>query len=408
VTSLLDVRALTVELPTPTGGVRPVNDVSLHIDAGESLGLVGESGSGKTMLALALMGLLPVGARVSGEACLRREMAIAAGGASPAPTGASSGKNLTALSEREWRSVRGGEIAMVFQEPMTSLNPVMRVGKQIEEAIRAHESGVVAGDEARELRKSYRRGGGAFSNETVGPRFTAVDGVSLEVQRGETFAVVGESGCGKTTLARMLLRLIEPDSGELRFEGRDLLGLSGGEIRAERRQMQMVFQDPFASLDPRMRVGEIVGEPLEIHHSELTKTQKQERTAAMLQRVGLGADAVKRYPHEFSGGQRQRIGIARALILRPKLVVADEPVSALDVSVGAQVLLLLQELQREFGLTYIFISHSLPVVAQVATRIAVMRAGKFVEVGSAEQVLHQPSHAYTRELLGAVPALPGR
>jgi len=247
-----------------------------------------------------------------------------------------------------------------------------------------------------------------FSNEAGGPRFTAVDGVGLAVQRGETFAVVGESGCGKTTLARMLLRLIEPDSGALRFEGNDLLTLKGGALRAARRQMQMVFQDPFASLDPRMRVGEIVGEPLAIHHRELSKTEKQDRTAAMLQRVGLAADALKRYPHEFSGGQRQRIGIARALILRPKLVVADEAVSALDVSVGAQVLLLLQELQSEFGLTYIFISHSLPVVAQVATRIAVMRAGKFVESGLAEQVLHQPVHAYTRELLAAVPALPGR
>jgi peptide/nickel transport system ATP-binding protein len=259
-----------------------------------------------------------------------------------------------------------------------------------------------------ELKKSYRRGGSVFSRDGDGPRFTAVDGVSLEVQRGETFAVVGESGCGKTTLARMLLRLIEPDSGELRFEGRDLLALRGAKLRGERRQMQMVFQDPFASLDPRMRVGEIVGEPLVIHHPELSKTEKQELTATMLERVGLAADALKRYPHEFSGGQRQRIGIARALILRPKLVVADEPVSALDVSVGAQVLLLLQELQSEFGLTYIFISHSLPVVAQVATRITVMRAGKFVEVGLAEQVLHQPAHAYTRELLAAVPSLPSR
>jgi len=262
--------------------------------------------------------------------------------------------------------------------------------------------------EARELRKSYRRGGGVFSGDAGGPQFTAVDGVSLEVRRGETFAVVGESGCGKTTLARMLVRLIEPDSGELRFEGRDLLASRGAELRGERRQMQMIFQDPFASLDPRMRVGEIVGEPLAIHQPELSKTQKQERAAAMLERVGLAADALKRYPHEFSGGQRQRIGIARALILRPKLVVADEPVSALDVSVGAQVLLLLEELQSELGLTYLFISHSLPVVAQVATRIAVMRAGRFVELGAAEQVLQEPAHAYTRELLAAVPALPGR
>jgi peptide/nickel transport system ATP-binding protein len=262
--------------------------------------------------------------------------------------------------------------------------------------------------EARELKKSYRRGGGAFSSEAEGSRFTAVDGVSLEVHHGETFAVVGESGCGKTTLARMLVRLIEPDSGALRFAGKELLALRGAELRSERRQMQMIFQDPFASLDPRMRVGEIVGEPLAIHHPELSRTEKQERTAAMLERVGLAPDALRRYPHEFSGGQRQRIGIARALLLRPKLVVADEPVSALDVSVGAQVLLLLQELQSEFGLTYIFISHSLPVVAQVATRIAVMRAGKFVEVGLAGQVLHQPAHAYTRELLAAVPPLPTR
>jgi ABC-type glutathione transport system ATPase component len=258
----------------------------------------------------------------------------------------------------------------------------------------------------RELRKTYRRGGGVFSQESEGARFTAVAGVSFEVARGETFAVVGESGCGKTTLARMLLRLIEPDGGEIQFEGRDLLALRGAELRAARRQMQMVFQDPYASLNPRMRVGEIVSEPLAIHEPALNGNQRLDRTAAILRRVGLTEEAMQRYPHEFSGGQRQRIGIARALILQPKLIVADEPVSALDVSVGAQVLLLLQELQREFALTYVFISHSLPVVAQVATRIAVMRAGQFVEVGLAEQVLNQPQNAYTRELLSAVPELP--
>ncbi len=259
--------------------------------------------------------------------------------------------------------------------------------------------------EARDLRKSYRRGGGVFLSQAEGPRFTVVDSVSLRVAQGETFAVVGESGCGKTTLARLLLRLIAPDSGEIRFVEQDLLALSGAQLRAARRQMQMVFQDPFASLDPRMRVGEIVAEPLAIHDRRLSKAERSERVAAMLERVGLSKDALQRYPHEFSGGQRQRIGIARALILQPKLVVADEPVSSLDVSVGAQVLLLLQDLQREFGLTYIFISHSLPVVAQLATRIAVMRAGKFVEVGTAEQVLRQPGHPYTRELLAAVPEL---
>ncbi len=259
--------------------------------------------------------------------------------------------------------------------------------------------------EARELRKSYRRGGGVFLSQAEGPRFTVVDSVSLRVAQGETFAVVGESGCGKTTLARLLLRLIAPDSGEIRFVEQDLLALSGAQLRAARRQMQMVFQDPFASLDPRMRVGEIVAEPLAIHDRRLSKAERSERVAAMLERVGLSKDALQRYPHEFSGGQRQRIGIARALIPQPKLVVADEPVSSLDVSVGAQVLLLLQDLQREFELTYIFISHSLPVVAQLATRIAVMRAGKFVEVGTAEQVLRQPGHPYTRELLAAVPEL---
>jgi oligopeptide transport system ATP-binding protein len=259
----------------------------------------------------------------------------------------------------------------------------------------------------RGLRKTYRRGGGVFSQDSDGVRFTAVDGVSFSVAPGETFAIVGESGCGKTTLARMLLRLIEPDAGGIRFEGRDLLTLRGEGLRAQRRQMQMIFQDPFASLNPRMRVSDIVAEPLAIHEPRLSAAQRLERTTAMLRRVGLSEDALRRYPHEFSGGQRQRIGIARALILQPKLIVADEPVSALDVSVGAQVLLLLQELQREFALTYIFISHSLPVVAQVATRIAVMRAGQFLEVGAAEQVLHQPKHDYTRELLSVVPELPG-
>src|SRR5258708_18840030 len=236
----------------------------------------------------------------------------------------------------------------------------------------------------------------------------AVDGVSFSVESGETFAVVGESGCGKTTLARMLLRLIEPDSGEVQFDGQNLVALGGEELRRQRRQMQMIFQDPYASLNPRMRVGEIVGEPLAIHEPGLSRTERRTRVAATLTRVGLNEDALVRYPHEFSGGQRQRIRIARALILRPKLIVADEPVSELAVSVGAQVLLLLQELQQEFGLTYIFISHSLPVVAQVATRVAVMRAGRFVGTGAGGEILHRPAHAYTRGVLRARAEMPGR
>jgi oligopeptide transport system ATP-binding protein len=260
--------------------------------------------------------------------------------------------------------------------------------------------------QVRNLHKSFARSTGPFASNGNTERFSAVDGVSFDVAAGETFAIVGESGCGKTTLARMILRLIEPDSGSLLFEGRELLHLKGEDLRAQRRQMQMIFQDPFASLNPRMRVGEIVAEPLAIHEPRGSAAERAELAAAMLNRVGLDTSALKRYPHEFSGGQRQRIGIARALILRPKLIVADEPVSALDVSVGAQVLLLLQELQREFQLTYLFISHSLPVVAQLASHIAVMRAGQLIEQGPATQILQVPSQPYTRDLLAAVPEIP--
>ncbi|HEX4859847.1 MAG TPA: ATP-binding cassette domain-containing protein [Rhizomicrobium sp.] len=266
--------------------------------------------------------------------------------------------------------------------------------------------------EARNLRKTFSAPSGSLANgasrtgNADGNGVAAVDGVSLELAAGETLAIVGESGSGKTTLARMLLRLIEPDSGELRVEGRDFLAARGAELRALRREMQMVFQDPFASLDPRMRVGSIVGEPLEIHEPRLSRAERRARVIEVLRATGLAEDALARYPHEFSGGQRQRIGIARALVLRPRLVVADEPVSALDVSVGAQILDLLQKLQRDFSLTYLLISHSLPVVAQLATRIAVMQGGRIVETGPAEQVLRAPAHPYTQSLIAAIPSLP--
>ena len=232
----------------------------------------------------------------------------------------------------------------------------------------------------------------------------AVDDVSFSIEQGETLGLVGESGSGKSTIGRLILRLIEPTSGTVRFDQRDLTSLSSAEMRKARRDMQIVFQDPFASLDPRMTVEQIVTEPLVIHEKS-SPVERRRRAEELMRIVGLDASALPRYPHEFSGGQRQRIGIARALALRPRFIVADEPVSALDVSVGARVVNLLRDLQREFGLTYLFISHSMPVVRYLATRIAVLYRGKLVELGATEQVTAAPQHDYTRTLLAATPEI---
>ncbi|MFI7389836.1 ATP-binding cassette domain-containing protein [Streptomyces tendae] len=243
-------------------------------------------------------------------------------------------------------------------------------------------------------------------------RSVAVDDVSLDVHEGETLALVGESGCGKTTLTRLLLGLLEPTAGSVRFDGRDLAALTASELRGVRRRMQVVLQDPYSSMNPRMRITDIVAEPLVTHDPEArgrrARARNRERVGELLEAVGLDAGIQDRYPHEFSGGQRQRVSIARALALHPRLLVLDEPTSALDVSVQATVLDLLADLQQRLGLTYVFVSHNLAVVAQVADRVAVMSRGSLVEVGAAAAVLRTPRHPYTRQLLDAVPVLDPR
>ncbi len=301
--------------------------------------------------------------------------------------------------------------------------------------------------EIRNLTKIFPLGESVFGGGAKG-EVRAVDDVSLDIHAGETLGLVGESGSGKSTLGRLTLRLIEPTSGTVQFDGRDLLSASHGDLRRLRRHMQIIFQDPFSSLDPRMRVEDLIAEPLVIHkdsgrtqvegiRSQIKAgapsfsrplreggavTQVEEgapsfagfatgglstRVGELLRAVGLDSSARRRYPHEFSGGQRQRIVIARALALQPRFIVCDEPVSALDVSVGAQIVNLLAQLQRDFGLTYLFISHSMPVVRYLSTRVAVMYRGKIVEINSTEQITQNPQHAYTRTLLEATPEIAG-
>ena len=255
----------------------------------------------------------------------------------------------------------------------------------------------------RRLTKIYPHRQDAFGGG-LGGELRAVDDVSLDIEPGETLGLVGESGSGKSTLGRLILRLIEPTSGSITYDGRNLLAMRGSDLRRTRRELQIIFQDPFGSLDPRFRVVDIVTEPFVIHE-DLSPGERRRQAAELMRAVGLDESALARYPHEFSGGQRQRIGIARALALRPRFIVADEPVSALDVSVGAQIVNLMQRLQREFGLTYLFISHSMPVVRYLANRIAVMKSGKLVEIGSTEQITGSPAQEYTRSLLAATPEM---
>jgi peptide/nickel transport system ATP-binding protein len=530
---LLSVTDLRVAFTTEGGAVQAVDGVSFELAAGEVLAIVGESGSGKSVTAQTIVGLTrSPNASIEGSVRLGESELIDAG-------------------EEELRKVRGERIAMVFQDPMTSFNPVYRVGDQLVEAILAHrprmsradarnravellgsvgladperradgyphefsggmrqramiamaltlepevliadepttaldvtvqaqilellrqlnrerglatilithDFGVVAemadrvlvmhegriverGDlddvfyatkdaytrkllgavvrldqapplrpgsdsgallEATDLIKHFPVRGGLLFNREAG-QVRAVDGVSFSVARGETLGLVGESGSGKTTLSRTVLQLLTPTSGSVRFEGEEIAGLSRRRMRPLRAEMQMIFQDPYASLNPRKRIGQIVGEPLRVQ-GRASGAELRRQVQELLERVGLSPEHYNRYPHEFSGGQRQRVGIARALSLRPKLIVADEPVSALDVSIRAQILDLLSDLQEEFGLTYVFVAHDIGVVRHVSDRIAVMHNGKIVEQGPADQVCERPSDTYTKTLLAAVP-----
>ncbi|ESW73407.1 ABC transporter ATP-binding protein [Mesorhizobium sp. C277A] len=541
-TPVLSIANLSVSVRGEDGERIVVSNLSLTLARGETLCIAGESGSGKSMTALAIMQLLPQpAARISSGMIRLRD-------------GNRGDTDLATLDERQMRRIRGDRIAMIFQEPMTSLNPVLSIGRQLTESIEAHTSlssaqarqraiealkavriseaesrlkqfphelsggmrqrvmiamalalepdvliadepttaldvtvqgevlellrdlqrqhgtsvilithdmGVVAemadrvivmrdgrmveegttsdifarpqADYTRELLAAVPRIGSGVGRQKsrdaidvlepanvaevndlhvrfdlrggifgqVTRRVHAVEGVSFSIAPNETLALVGESGCGKSTTAKALAGLA-PYSGDIVIGGRNLSGLCRDERKAVRRDVQMIFQDPFASLDPRMRVGDLVAEPLVIH-GIASKDERRERVAALFERVGLSAEQMELYPHEFSGGQRQRVCIARALALRPKLIIADESVSALDVSVQARVLDLLKELQREFGVAYLFISHDMAVVENISDRVAVMYLGQIVEMGTRDQVFSNPLHPYTRRLIEAVP-----
>lgn len=529
-TPVLSVRNLSIAFGSHTA----VRDLSFDIHAGETLALVGESGSGKSATALSVLRLIErEGGRIA-EGQIR--------------LGRSDSVDLAGLSDSQMQPLRGNRISMIFQEPMTSLNPVMRIGEQLCEVLRRHQGltraqarsaaetaldqvripdparrlrqyphelsgglrqrvmiaialacrpevliadepttaldvttqaevlkllkslqaelgmavlfithdmGVVAeiADRAlvlrhgqteevatvgqlfdaprsdyaralmaatpklgqaqllpqvpdappvlsvRGLSKSFDVGGGFFAPAA---QVHAVRDVSFDVLPGETLGLVGESGCGKSTLSRSLMRLIEPSAGEVRVAGQDFTALSDSNLRQARSNLQMVFQDPFASLNPRMKVRDLITEPAYLHHG-LSGRARKALALELLDKVALEPECAERYPHQFSGGQRQRLGIARALSVQPKVIIADEAVSALDVSTAARVTRLMQRLQQELGLSFLFISHDIAVVEQVSHRIAVMYKGEIVEIGRAEQVLRAPQHPYTRALLAAVP-----
>ncbi len=436
--------------------VQAVRQLSFSLRRGETLAIVGESGSGKSVTALALMRLLDAASsEVNSEGLwLRRR-----------------NRQVIALNEQtdaEMRRVRGADLAMIFQEPMTSLNPVFTIGEQIAESLRLHQGlgreealraakkmldqvripqaeemlsryphqlsggmrqrvmiamalscrpAVLIADEpttaldvtiqaqilqliARDLVARFPVRGGLLNRVTR--EVHAVEKVSFDLWPGETLSLVGESGCGKSTTGRALLRLVETQGGTITFDGQRIDTLAGGKLQALRRNIQFIFQDPYASLDPRQTVGDSIMEPLRVH-GLLRGEAARERVAWLLKRVGLQPEHAWRYPHAFSGGQRQRICIARALALNPKVVIADESVSALDVSIRAQIINLMLDLQREMGIAFLFISHDMAVVERISHRVAVMYRGRIVEIGPRRAVFENPQHPYTRKLMAAVP-----
>ncbi len=511
---ILAVRNLTTAFRVDDEWITVVKGISFEIGQRETVAIVGESGSGKSVTALSIMGLLPAAnSRATGEILLE-------------------GRDLLKLPENQMRHVRGNLISMIFQEPMTSLNPVLTLGFQIAEALIYHRGLDRAQAEAETLRilervripsaasrlheYPHRLSGGmrqrvmiamalackpklliadepttaldvtiqaeilelikllqdeegmsvAFITHDMGvvaeiadrtvvmlngnaveqaptaelfasprepytralterpvlevahlvtrfdirsgvlsrvsARVHAVEDISFSLHAGETLALVGESGCGKSTTGRSILRLVEPKSGTVLFEGQDVRALDRAGLRAARRRMQMIFQDPFASLNPRKTVGGAIAEPM-IVHGLLSRADARDRVSQLLRKVGLSPDMASRFPHEFSGGQRQRLCIARALALAPKLLVADEAVSALDVSIKAQVINLMMDIQADMGLAYLFISHDIAVVERVSHRVAVMYLGEIVEIGPRAAVMENPQHPYTKRLMAAVP-----
>ncbi|OUS34727.1 ABC transporter ATP-binding protein [Rhodobacterales bacterium 56_14_T64] len=531
--TLFSVENLSVEFATPDGTIKAVNSISFDIHPGECLGIVGESGSGKSQTFMAAMGLLPPNGRASGSVRLN-------------------GSEILNLAIPDLNQIRGSDVGMIFQDPLTALTPHLRVGEQMREVLQVHEG--ITGRAARQrcldwldrvrideaerrldqfphelsggmrqrvmiamsmlcsprlliadepttaldvtvqadildlmagLQKEQgtaialithdmgvvarmcdrievmRQGGFVESGSARGifrtpkhaytrslleamPRIDApdapqvfetlaqpilrvddvkvhfqmkirgglfgrkvplkaVDGVSFDIRHGETLGVVGESGCGKSTLARAVLQLIEPTGGGVSWLGQPLVGLKRAELNKYRKNLQIVFQDPLASLDPRMTIAASMAEPLMTYRPDLTRRERKGQVAEMMERVGLERQLFNRYPHELSGGQNQRVGIARAMINKPKLIICDEAVSALDVSIQAQIIRLLRELQAEFGLAMIFISHDLSVVRAISNRIMVLYLGRVVELGDGETICSQPLHPYTQSLISAVP-----